>query len=247
MKKRIQYQLPDYLTIGQYQTIEKYKDSGRTEFTVQTVSSLTKYEPEEVRKWDVTSLKKILKSYEDISFHNNEFHSLIEWNGELLGYSHIRNQSLGEYVDLENLCEDVPTNLHKICAIMYRPIKKHRFKSFEFAIKQGLKMVKNKVENVFDWYELKPYDSKERKMREESFKDFPVHIILGALSFFLSTAHQYLINTQSSDNQKVVKMINRLQEKFLSQTIGRGGGLSTSYLNPTYLQLQEIKRSPILT
>ena len=41
----------------------------------------------------------------------------------------------------------------------------------------------NKVENVFDWYTVEPYDNDKRKQVEESFRDFPAHIFLGAISF----------------------------------------------------------------
>lgn len=217
---------------------------GKIGKMINIISALTGYKKEEVETWSLDSLNEVFKAYSNLADAKNEFHSLIEWNGTLYGYSHINQMTLGCYVDLENLSKDLENNLHKVAALLYRPVTKHRFGSLKFTIKQQLKMVRNKVENVFDWYELTPYDSKERKDREEEFKQFPANILLGALGFFLNTASLYLNNTAFSQQiltEETMKKNETTLMETLLQTIGGGSGLFTHSPNPIYLKLQGIK------
>lgn len=244
-KQTIQLDIPEYLTIDQYSRMNLDGELNKVEKMASILSAFTGYELEEVKRWTMKSMSKVFEAYSSLADTKNEFHSLIEWNGQLLGYSHINAMTLGCYIDLEYLSKDVAGNLHKIAALLYRPVTDHRFDSISFTIKQKLKMVNNKVENVFDWYTVEEYDSNKRKKVEESFRSFPAHIILGALAFFLTTANLYLTTTASSDNQiKKLVMKRKRQEllESLSRHIGAGGGLSTTSLNPTYLALQGINQ-----
>jgi hypothetical protein len=202
---------------------------------------------EDVRKWPLTVLTEIANAYAEVADHKQEFHSIIEWNGKMYGYAPIRSSTLGEYIDIENLCKDLENNMHKIAAILYRPITNHRFKSLKFAVKQKIKMLNNKVENVFDWYEIEPYDNKVRKRVEEDFKDFPAHIFLGAVSFFLSTVNLYSISILSSQGKIASRTANKMMEdqyKILSANTGAGGGLFTHSVRPIFYKLQGTNHSP---
>jgi hypothetical protein len=245
MKKKITFDLPPFLTIGQYQKMNSYKGDSPLYKLITLVEAVTKYPKDEIMTWDMKSLQTVSEKFQDIADPDNEFHSLIEWNDTLHGYAHMDKANLGEYVDLENLAKDLEGNLHKIAALLYRPVTKHRFGTLEYGWKQKIKMVKNDVANVFDFYTVEQYDNETRKDREEAFKDFPVHIILGAISFFLVTANLYLTTTLSSEEQISETEKNYTMKKSLenlSQAIGLGGGLSTTSLSPTYLKLQETKR-----
>lgn len=249
-KKTLEVSVPDYLSIEQYRLMNEYKGDDTFGRLIHVVSTMTGYSIDDIRKWPLDTLTSIANDYADIADSKNEFHSIIEWNGQLLGYAPVMASSLGEYIDLENLAKDFENNMHKIAAILYRPIKVHRFKTLEFAIKQKIKMVKNKVENVFDWYTVTPYDNQERKMREETFKDFPAHIFLGAISFFFSSASLYSTNTLFLE-KKITKrtMITMIQDQLevLSHSTMAGGGLSTTSLSPVYFKLQGMNQSPIST
>ena len=242
MKKNYQIQVPDYLSIEQYAKMNAYKGDSNFGRLVHIVSALTGLDKEEIRSWDVEALTRVSNLFADLADHHNEFHALIEWNGELYGYANIKQATLGEYIDIESMSEDLENNLHKVAAILYRPVKKHRFKTLSYAVKQKVKMLNNNVENVFDWYEVETYDSKVRKEREEDMKGFPAHILLGAVSFFLSSAVLYLNHIQFSKGeitkiQKETREIDILEN--LSQNIGAGGGLFTTSVNPIYYQYQE--------
>lgn len=245
-KKTLSFDIPEYLTVEQYSKMSGLDDVNKVQKMITIISALTGYGEEEVQTWSLDSLQKVFQAYSSLADTKNEFHSLIEWNGQLYGYSDIKNMTLGCYVDLEHLSKDLDKNLHKIAALLYRPVTKHRFNSLKFTIKQQLKMVNNKVENVFDWYELEPYDSNVRKSREEEFKSFPAHILLGALSFFLSTASLYLNNTAYS--QKVIEketMMNQHDSLLgnLLLNIGGGSGLFIHSPKLIYSRFPEISLS----
>lgn len=245
MKKKITFDLPPFLTIGQYQKMNSYKGESSLQKLITLVHAVTEYSKEEIMTWDIKSLTTIAEKFKDIASPDNEFHSLVEWNGQLYGYAHMSKSNIGEYVDLENLTKDFDDNLHKIAALLYRPITDHNFESLSFTVKQKLKMVNNKVENVFDYYNVEPYDSNIRKKREREFIDFPIHILLGAISFFLTTGNLSLTTILSS-NKSLMTSEKRWMEKTLMANLlentGHGGGLSTTSLSPTYLRLQGIER-----
>jgi len=244
MKKNYQIEVPDYLTVDQYVQMNAYKGDSNFGRIVHTVAVLTGLEKEEIRTWDVESLTKVSNLFSDLAQHHNEFHSLLEWNGQLYGYANVKQASLGEYIDIESLSENMEDNLHKIAAILYRPVIKHRFKTLSFAYKQKVKMLNNDVENVFDWYTVEKYDSVKRKEQEEGMRDFPAHILLGAVSFFLSNAVLYLNHIQFSKGEITeshMKKTEKLILQSLSQTIGAGGGLFTTSVSPIYYQYQGIK------
>jgi hypothetical protein len=244
--KTVQLEIPEYLTIGQYQKLPEYKEEESSLIRyIKTVSAITGIDEEEIGYWDVDSLKKVHDAIKNLGDPKNEFHSLIEFNGVLYGYSNISQQSLGEYIDLEGLCKDTKGNLHKLAAILYRPVTEHRFDTLDFVIKQKIKMVRNKdIANVFEFYDIEKYDSTRRKAREQEFKEFPLHIILGAVSFFLANASQYLNSTVYSDKmskEKIKSMNQTLLESLIAST-GAGGGLFTHSLKPIYYQYQGINQ-----
>ena len=231
-RKKITVDIPPYLTIGQYQEISKFKNLTSIERLVKTVSALTKVEEEEIRNWPVDTIQAISDDLAKVADPKNEFHSIIKWNDQVYGYSHIANSSLGEYIDIENLAGDLENNLHKLCAIFYRPLTKNRIGGIKWITKHSWALAHNKVENVFDYYEVEKYSSDKRKEVENNFKDFPVHIVLGAISFFLGTGSLYLLNTQSSENQVPKKVQKQLENQILqalSQSTGDGLGLYTHF------------------
>ena len=248
--KTIEINVPDYLTIDQYKKMNDYKFDDNFGRLVHSVSVMTGYPISDIRKWPLESLTTIANDFAELADHKQEFHSIVEWNGELLGYSPVHASSLGEYIDLENLAKDFEENMHKIAALLYRPVKAHRFKSLSFAVKQKIKMVNNSVENVFDWYTVEPYDNEIRKQREETFRDFPAHIFLGAISFFLNNVSLYSLNTLYLEGQITKRMMKQMMEdqlELLSANTGAGGGLFTHSLSPIYYKLQGTGQSPTST
>ncbi len=241
MPNTIELTIPDYITIEQYSRMSKTEGMTALEKMLTGISAITGKDVEEVKRWSIEDIKHLSEEFTTLADHNQEFHSIIEWNDTLYGYAPIKASTLGEYIDIENLCQDFENNMHKVAAILYRPIKAHRFKSLQFHIKQKIKMLKNSVENVFDWYTVESYDSEKRKQVEEEFKDFPAHIFLGAVSFFLCSANLYSTNTLYLEGKMSKRMSQEMiqaQLELLSAVTGAGGGLSTTSLSPEYYQLR---------
>lgn len=237
MDQNLQITIPEFLTVDQYMKMNQYKGDSLAGKMLYSISAITGYELEKVKKWPVSTIHEIGKDLQSVASHNNEFYTVIEWEDTLYGYAHIRQASLGEYIDLENYCKDPDNNLHKIAAILYRPITENRFKNLKYTIRQSIKMAKGKVENPFDYYDIETYDSKERKKREELFKHFPIHILLGALAFFLTNASLYLNHIVSLEKNlsKMTRM--RLEKKIMESllpTIGDGSRLFTTFPRPGF-------------
>ena len=244
MKDSIELVVPDYMTIESYADMNSYEGQSKVGKLVHTVAALTGKEKEYIRKWSTESLIKVANIYAEIADHKQHFHPIINWKGKTYGFASIKNANLGEYIDLELLCKELEGNMHKVAAILYRPVVKHRFKDILFNIKQGIKVANNKVDNPFDWYEIEEYDSKKRKEVEEDFKEFPVHLFLGALSFLLSTGSLYLNNIaylEKTLTKKQTKEIEKEIMESLSQNITDGGALYTNSLNPLYYQSLETR------
>lgn len=239
-RKQIKIEIPQYLTIGDYQKLKTFNGEGQYEYVIHLISSLTNQPEHEVRQWDARALVKVAKLLIEKSNPKQEYHPLIEFNGILYGYRSLEKFTLGEYADLERLANNPDKNLDQIAALLYRPVTEHKFDSLSFTIKQSLKMVNNKVENVFDWYTVEDYDSEQRRFDAIMMKDFPVHIILGAMDFFLTIVNLSLTDTLFSTGKMDKKRTEALKSrtmKNLLQNTGAGSGLYTNSVKPIYFRL----------
>ena len=93
-------------------------------------------------------------------------------------YSILPNMSrmtTGEFVDLENYCEDIVNNLHKIMSVLYRK-------------QEG---------NQDKWgrYSVEDYDPTEDK--ERVMLDFPMGYALGVLNFFFHLEKKLLTDSRN--------------------------------------------------
>jgi len=184
--KKIQLQIPDYLTVEEYQKIYAYTPETEIEFLVNVICAFSGLTVEEVRQWSIGSLAEAANQIVNIANVTGEFYPIVEFNGTVYGYSQIEKASLGEFIDLEAYSKDTITNLHKIASILYRPITKHKFGTWKWDIKSAWKQAKNQVENPLNYYTVEEYNSDICFDREQEFKQFPVHLVLGALTFFLA-------------------------------------------------------------
>lgn len=242
--KSLKLQVPEYLTVAKYREMNSYTGQNKFGRLVHTVHKLTGEPFDEVRHWDLESLTKVSNLYAGIADHNNFFYPIVKWKDKLYGYASIRKATLGEYIDLENYCKNLEENMHRVAAILYRPIEKNRLGKLSFVTKQGIEVVNNKAENVFDRYTIEKYDSNKREEVEDEFQEFPVHLFLGAISFFLSTGSLYLNNTAFS-REKITwteKTKNEIiiMENLLENT-GDGSERFTHSLRPMHYQSQEIE------
>lgn len=239
----IKLQIPEYLSIELYKQITQYEHLPQLDKMTRIIAVVSDTPMEEITQWKPQDIQQvyveILKLFGETK---QEFYPIFEYNGVTYGYSSLSKMTLGEYIDLENLTKKPIENLEQIMAVLYRPIKKHRFKGITWAIKQGLKLGKYETENVFEYYTLEKYDNEEREAQAEILKNIPISFALGALSFFLQLANHSLLSSQISSlpqNQK--KEMKKKIKQIASTNIGDGLRLFITYQKVPFLTSMEIK------
>lgn len=244
MKYKVE--IPEYLTIGDYQQITSLEHLTENEKMVEIISIITHLDREVIRKWETSQLAQIVESvFNLMKFEEASFYPIVEFNEVLYGYRPLSKMKLGEYIDLERLCKEPVLNLDEIAAIMYRPITKNKLQGIEYGFKQGFKIAKGKAENLFKYYEVAEYDSEERVSEATKMKDFPVAFALGALSFFLAIGTKSLNDTQTSLISEEMKTKTNQQMETLILSIGDGLQQFITYQSLPSYQLPETRVSLI--
>ena len=240
----IKLNIPDYLSVKQWKTFTSMEHLSDSEKMVKMISLLSDNEETEIKKWALTSLKevyeKVLNTITDVQ---PQFYPVFELDGKLYGYSSMSKMTLGEYVDLERLASKPQENIEEIMAILYRPIKKHKFNGIKWAFKNAYKVGLGDAENLFKYYELEEYDSSERLSNAEKLSALPATMALGALSFFLVLANSSLIGSSLSSQppKQQMEVMKKLTSKIASMNIGDGlQQFITSLQHPSF-QSPEIK------
>ena len=242
--------IPSYLSITKYQEVNAIEHLSDADKVIQTLAILSDTPADKFKKLQSKDLSKILDGdIESVLDVSNEFYPIIEVEGVLYGYQPITKMTLGEYIDLENLSKNPTANLDQIMAVLYRPVLKHRFKSLEFKVKNGIKIAQGKIENVLKYYTVEEYDSSKREDLAEIMADLPVSYALGALSFFLQTASLHLRGTEiysyKTKSPKEKKKMLTEMAKTLSLHIGDGLLQFTTSLQHPSLVSREIKLSQL--
>jgi hypothetical protein len=219
--------LPDYLTIDDYKKIVSLEHLSDVEKMIEQVSILTKISKDEIRTWKGDSVMKIVdKIYSLINGAQPEFYPLIEFEGKTYGFASLSKMTLGEYVDLENLCKNPNENLNEIMALLYREVTENKFDTFKWKLKSRVKLAIGKTEDLFKYYKIKPYNSDERQINADTFGLFPVQYILGALFFFTLIKTEYLNDTQLSSNPQMTEMSKMAKMEMKNLMLSIGGGLA---------------------
>ena len=154
------------VSIQMYQKFQevKRKEIDKDEFNIEVLGIICGLEKELVKRMEVKSVNKVLKSLKFLSTEipdNQDLVKKVEWNGVKYGFiPNISEITTGEYVDIEEHCKDGQKNLHKIMSILYRPI----------------------VKETKTRYSIEPYSPSEEI--EQEFLDFPILPSISALSFF---------------------------------------------------------------
>lgn len=231
--KKVEITIPDFLNVHNYRKLLNIEHMTDLNKLVYTVSVLSGIDEEEVRTWSPKDIGIIANDLTETMSPKDIFYPIIKHNDILYGYSNIDRMALGEFMDLERLCKEPHENLEEIFAILYRPITKHRINKFGFKQLHNVMIFTEKLDNPFKWYDIEKYDNTTRLERAEIFKELPIALLMGAMSFFLTVVNQYLTDTGvSSDNPVMREMKKTLtkQNESLFQSIG--GGLRQYILSP---------------
>lgn len=167
--------VPNEITLGIYQELnrfpEKYKQS------IHIISAFTGISARELKNMPMDSIKLVEAFLSDkmVIPDKTELVMTFEHDGVLYGLENDWSKlAFGGWIDFEVYSSDnIYENLHKIMAILYRPVvwqdKKNPLK-----------------------YKIKPYLSEEIDDRAEIMRYVPVRFWLGASTFFLRIVEIYI-------------------------------------------------------
>ena len=192
MKKKYSIEIPEFISISKYQELTNMEHLTEIGKMVRTINVFTKIPEDEIKTWAIIN---------DVDY----------------GYTDISTMSLGEFIDLESLCKKPQANLHEIMAVLYRPIKTHRFDKLVWKAKHNVQLMQKKTDNVFKWYTVEEYNNNNRIADSEAMKELPTGFALGALSFFLGTASLYSINSINSSSQVGKMEMEEVKKKTTKQ------------------------------
>lgn len=169
------------LTLRQLIVLETETD------VLKRVSACANISIDKLRQSPMSEVQKANKHLTEIAQMESGKHmKVIELGGVEYGFIPDWNEfSLGEWIDLENYCEDFWNNALKIASILYRPIDR----------RQG------------DKYTIKPYTTKEDV---EVFNEMSAEIFGGCLLFFSNTRKKYRNILKSSLIQEMEKQMSSL-------------------------------------
>ena len=222
---QVQINIPEYLSVSDWKHFNSLEHLSDTEKMIEMICYLGGKDREEVNTWKPAALKqvyaKLLESLQDLE---PQFFPIFELDGQLYGYTPISKMTLGEYTDLEKLSKDSVNNLEEILAILYRPIEKHSFKGMKWAFKNTYKVGLGQAENLFKYYDVKEYNSRDRVIQADVIKNIPASFGLGALSFFLVLGSTLSLssNLSSLDPSQQMEQMKKIQQGMDSLSIGGG-------------------------
>ena len=238
---KYQVEIPEYLSIEEYQKISMLEHLTDLEKTIEIVHTITHIDRDVLGRWTPNQLSNIGESVLNLmEIDKATFYPIIEFNDVLYGYRPISKMTLAEYVDLERLCKEPNTNLAHIMAVLYRPITKDKTQSLKFQLKNGYKIAKGTAENLFNYYEIEEYNSNDRAVNAEKLLGFPVSWALGAMSFFLVIGTKSL-NTTNHYLRPTEKMTMTKEMDNLLVNIGAGLGQFIHSLKPISLVSPETR------
>jgi len=238
----MEIKLPEYISISDYKKIISLEHLTESEQMLARIAILTKNDINTVRSWTGDNVAKITDQITDLlNSTKPEFYPLIEFEGKTYGFSALSKMTLGEYVDIENLCKDINDNLSEVMALMYREVTNNKFDTFKWKLNSRVKLALGKTEDLFKYYKIKPYNSDDRPIDAEVFESFPVKYLLGALFFFTLIRTEYLKDTLLSltPNSKETTEIMNLETTNLLLSIGDGLAQFIVSAKPMSFQSQE--------
>lgn len=192
---------PDYLTIQNYYDL-KGKPASTVNELIHICEIVTGTPKDEILTWEKKEVETFVNAVIDL-FGGKEptFYPIFDFKDVTYGFQPLSKMTLGEWADLETYAKDYEGNLHKIMAIIYRPITKHNWKNPIWKAKHNLKLWQSKVVSPFETYDVEDYNIETYNDRVELFKELPAEIAKGAMVFFLSLGLKYSNHTLTSSLQ----------------------------------------------
>jgi len=198
------------ITLGQYQEVMKLadrKDLDVFDFSKRKVKIFTGLNYKQISLMKYSDLEDMIHTIDKALNTEVEFQDRFEMSGVEFGFiPNFDDIKAKEYFDLSTYDTEVET-LHKLMAILFRPIKDKSLGNYEIKNYQGTK----------EW--------------SEAMRKMPLNIVNGALVFFLNLANDCKNYTQRymQEEQEKVKQESTLKsgdgmQRFTEWRRGKSGG-----------------------
>jgi len=223
MSKTINIQIPTDFTIEHYNRLGEFEHLPELLKIIRVISAISGFSEEEIKTWSLSSINEI---YQDLHKRIVEtvpiFLPVFQFEGIDYGIQSISKMSAGEYIDLETQLQK--GDMLGTISILYRPIVSHKFDSLEWKLRNGIKYIQGKAENLFKYYTIEEYDVEKREWRKEIFKNLPVNIALGAYNFFLligiQLSNDFLQSSPKLTEEEKLKWKNQMESLFPNIGVG---------------------------
>ena len=195
------------ITVSEYlKFIEVNKEDADEEFLIhKTISIFCGISMKEVLTIDAQEAQEIAMEIYAVLNQKADFVDRFELNGVKYGFiPNLEDLSLGEYIDLETYLKD-QKNLHKVAAVMYRPI----------------------VKEYKELYDIEVYNSDLKA--QEVMKQAPIGIISQAVVFFYNIVNELLKDFPHYLEKEAKKVQETIQQEVNSQQ-NMGGLTQSTYL-----------------
>jgi hypothetical protein len=146
-------------------TSNKKIKGKKAQEAINTIKHLSDIPQNLIEQFNLADISKLLAKISDIQARaNSELVNKITVNDKEYGFHpNLEDITLGEWADIEQcITNGMEDNLHKIMAILYRPI----------------------IETKGHFYTIEKYSTESKKMREQEFKDMKAVEVENALVFF---------------------------------------------------------------
>ena len=179
-----------------YNLLLENKDYTDIEFENKKIAIFTKLDEKSCELLTQKDRKDCLDIIDNAMNHSVEFTNKFDFKGKKYGFiPNLDNISGFEFADLTAAGMDVQ-NLHVVMAVLFRPIIN---------------------EDKFGNYQIEPYNGTQST--EEGMKQLPLHLVNGALFFFLNLAKELRIHTLKYTELELKKV------KTLVTTLRNGVGM----------------------
>ena len=160
------------ITLGQLQGLADIEeaDIDTLERQKRSISLLTGVDRETLDRFRLSDLEMVYDKLLSLSKKDNRLIKFVTLEGVKYGFHpNLSEITTGEFADLDTYCKELNKNLHKVMAVLYRPVVKEKYGK----------------------YDIEKYNGTGK--RAELFKDkLPANVVNGAMVFFWTLGKDYL-------------------------------------------------------
>lgn len=162
----IDYELPKEITVSHYAELMRRISISETEYekAIDIISVILQIPYHEIIQLNPEKMIELSMYIQNkINESNIEYQKTFKFKDVEYGGVNLMKMTFGEYIDLASLMKSdiyIYMNIHKICAILYRPIESKTKKD----------------------YVIKKYNINDHEEQSEEFKELPVKYFFGAFS-----------------------------------------------------------------